>query len=205
MLCSTNRQCSNCSSVSFHTSIAMHAQGQFYWNLQSFLIRNVGRTSRKPVGIKRTCVYIVVVIVGSVTFTDYIARCTSPLCVVSCSFKCAGQATDLSSSNNVSHTATEANSICGNKTSALAVVSQYYTVIDIATFVECKRAEIYPSTTSHLLIYVETSFLSFMKNNIFSVVYALLYSLVAYINSIVSVFGDNRLIGNMTKFAVSFS
>ena len=43
-----------------------------------------------------------------------------------------------------------------------------------------------------------------MKNNIFSVVYTLLYSLVAYINSIVSVFGNNGLIGNMTEFAVSF-
>ena len=122
LLCSTNRQCSNRSSVSFHASIAMHAQRQFYWNPQSFLVRNVGRTARKPVCIKRTCVYIVVVIVCSVASTDYIARCTGPLCVVSCSFKCAGQATDLSSSNNVSHTATKANSICGNKTSVLAVV-----------------------------------------------------------------------------------
>ena len=182
----------------------MHAQGQFYWNLEPFLIRNIGRTACKPVGIKRACVYIVVVIVSSVAFTDYIARCTSPLRVVSCTLKCAGQATDLSSSNNVPHTTTKANSVCGNKTSVLAAVGQYYTVVDIATFVECKRTKIYPSAASHLLIYVETSFLPFMKNNIFSVVYALLYSFVAYINSIVSIFGNNGLIGNMTKFAVSF-
>ena len=108
--------------------------------------------------------------------------------------------TGMRAALDITHATTKAHSIGSNHTFMMsALIAEYDAIARTGALVEIEGAQIHPRRTAHLLINMKLGRNALMPYGIMGIIDTALYSLIAYIDSIATFFGNIGLIGYLTK------
>ena len=105
-----------------------------------------------------------------------------------------GQSADSLTASDITHAATETDSIRRHHTTLVALVRQCHTVELTIPLVKLESAEIDPGAATHPLVDMEDGALTLVPYRIFRIVDAVVHGLVTHIDGIASRLGEVRLV-----------
>ena len=104
---------------------------------------------------------------------------------------------------HIAHTAAELHRVCSHYHITLTCIAQKHIVITLVR-IKCESTQIYPSTTTHLLVYFKLCFLSAVYNGIFRSRSAVGQTLVRHIHRILACWQRMRRIAQLSNLFVAY-
>ena len=174
--------------VGIVSGIRMNSQSQINRHTESFLIGNIGRAARYPVGHKRAHIDVVLIVISPLVATIDAVRRASPLGIVASTLKRTHQTTRRTATGDISHTATETHSTGGDDAFMFRLGGDDNLIIVGGAATEVERSEIDPSAAAHALVYVKIGSHAFMIDTIEGIGDTLLLRSIRDIDGIVAGF-----------------